>query len=666
MKKKIFMFVMAFAIIFPVAFLLSACGEKKVQSITVDDLLVGEFVEYEYGTSTDEIYSLENMKVTAIYDDNSTKVLNSDEYNIEFSKNSSPIDEIKSIPDVGHYDIYVSYEGFRQSTSFVIIPSTTPYYTISLSHKAWTYGDNVIPEVGLKNYQLQEDDSVNYYYIEKSEYDDLIEQGIKDVNYYANDWTYIKDGTNTLDAGQYYVFAYINFANEPNYTGLTVIDDNTLITVNKKRIVVTPEDAVGVSATTFYYGNSYNTSSDGKYIIEDIALKLIALGNNDVTISDIEGRFEWKNPDQTLNASNNGWSYPIVFIPDYSNNYEIVYSEGELTLPVTIEKGVVGNPEGMKIYFENTNEETTIPYDGQEHSVLLNNHFDIHNHGGVLKNIVTFTDKNGEDVVVRYEELEGGSDELYIDGLKETGTYTFTVSIVDKTNYCWENGTTEPIKFSVTIDLLNVEGNYQPVNPGTDGNLDPQPSYMEHWGRWMEVGMETTAPDYDAQIQIDYKDQNQTLNITGNLNNKYNDVATNDNPTYNDFITNTTLTHEKDSYVINGKVDTSDLNNEYTVTKNGEATNFVINENLHSLIITALRIDLANNSIFSEEQIWSVAQDSETLKIKVESNFEDGAILGVIVVHFVFDVEGNFVGHKVSVTSVDGTMSYSIQMKLVK
>ena len=663
MKKKILGLCFALVLLVPAVILLSACNEKKVQSITVDDLLVGSLAEYEYGTSTDEIYSLENMKVTAIYDDNSTKVLNSDEYNIEFSKNSSPIDEIKSIPDVGHYDIYVSYEGFRQGTSFVIIPSTTPYYTISLSHKAWTYGDNVIPEVGLKNYQSQEGDSVDYYYIEKSEYDDLIEQGIKDVNYYANDWTYIADGTNTLDAGQYYVFAYINFANEPNYTGLTVIDDNTLITVNKKRIVVTPEDAVGVSATTFYYGNSYNTSSDGKYIIGDIALKNIGLYNNSKTISDIAGRFEWKNPDQTLNASNNGQSYPIVFIPNYSNNYEIVYSEGELTLPVTIEKEVVGNPEEMKIYFENTNEKTTIPYDGQEHSVILNNHFDIHNYGGVLKNIVTFTDKNGEDVVVRYEELEGGSDELYIDGLKEAGKYTFIVSIVDKTNYCWENGTTDPIKFSVTIDLLNVEGNYQPVNPETDGNLDTQPSYMEYMGRWMEEGTETTARDYDAQIQIDYKDQNQTLNITGNLNNKYNDVAT-----YNDFITDTTLTDGKDSYVINGKVDTSGLDNKYTVTKNGETTNCVINENLHDLIMEALRIDLANNSISSEEQIWSVAQDSENLKIKIESNFEDedGVIVGVIVVHFVFDVEGNFVGHKVSVTREDGTMSYSIQMKLVK
>ena len=55
-------------------------------------------------------------------------------------------------------------------------------------------------------------------------------------------------------------------------------------------------------------------------------------------------------------------------------------------------------------------------------------------------------------------------------------------------------------------------------------------------------------------------------------------------------------------------------------------------------------------------------KDCENLKIKIESSFEGGNM----EVYFVFDAEGNFVEHKVSMTSVDGTMSYSIQMKLVK
>lgn len=664
MKKRYFSFIFAFVLLVPCMLLLTACGGKKVTTITIDNMFVGERkVEYEYGTSINDIISTD-LTVTAQYDDNSTKVLNSDEYKIEFFKDSQKVEKFKDLPDIGEYSIRVSYDIVMQESSFWIIPSENPYYTVSLSHKSWTYGDkNNIPTVTLANYDLQEGDNVSYYYIEKTVYDDLDEQEKKNPSGYY--WADVADGTTTLDAGQYYVFAQIDFVNPSNYTGLTVIDDNSLITVKKKNITVTPDDAAGVKALEFDYTNSGEATSGGDNHIGDITLDDISLANYGATISGVEGYFDWANPNETLDTSDNGKSYQIVFIPYSKDNYNVLYTEGELTLAVSVEKGIVGDSNEMKIYFEDSQTDT-ITYDGQEHSVLLNNHFDIHNYGGELKNIVTFKNQKGEDVAVRYEELEGGLDALFIDGLKEIGTYQFIVSIVDTTNYCWEDGTTEPITFSVKIvensDLLDVEGNYQLVNPATDGASNPQPAYMEYLLRWMGIGMKTTAPDYDAQIQIDYKDQNQTLNITGNLNNKYNDVATNDEPTYNDFITNTTLTHGKDSYVINGKVDTSGLNNEYTVTKNGETTNFVIDENLHSLIMDALRIDLANNLISSEEQISSVAQDSENLKFKVESSFGGGNVEA----YFVFDAEGNFVGHKVSMTSVDGTMSYSIQMKLVK
>ena len=661
MKKRYFSFIFAFVLLVPCMLLLTACGGKKVQSITVDNMFVGERQdEYQYGTSINDIISTD-LTVTAQYDDNSTKVLNSDEYKIEFFKDSQKVEKIKDLPDVGYYSIRVSYDIFMEESYFSIIPSENPYYTVFLSHKSWTYGDEgKIPTVNLANYDLQAGDIVSYYYIEKSEFDSLDEQEKKNPSNYANDWANVADGTTTLDAGQYYVFADIIFVNPSNYTGLTVIDDNSLITVKQKTITVTPDDAAGVKALEFDYINSGEATSAGDNHIGAITLDDISLENYGATISGVEGYFDWANPNETLDTSDDGKPYQIVFIPYSKDNYNVLYTGGKLTLAVSVKKGIVGDSNEMKIYFEESQTDT-ITYDGQEHSVLLNDHFDIHNYGGELKNIVTFKNQNGEDVAVRYEELEGGLDALYIDGLKEIGTYQFIVSIVDTANYCWEDGTTEPIQFSVKIvgnsDLLDVEDNYQPVNPETDGNQDPQPTYMEHLGKWMNEGKKTTAPNYDAQIQIDYKDQNQTLNITGNLNNKYNDVET-----YNDFITNTTLTHGKDSYVINGKVDTSGLNNEYTVTKNGEATNFVIDENLHSLIMEALGIDLAKNSMSSEEQIWSVAQDSENLKIKIELNFEDG----VTVVHFVFDAEGNFVGHKVSITSVDGTMSYSIQMKLVK
>ena len=443
---------MAFAIIFPVAFLLSACGEKKVQSITVDGLFVGDYVEYQYGTNRDEIFSLKNMQVTAIYTDNSTKVLNSDEYSIEFKKNSELIDEIKTVPDVGNYEINVYYDGFCQGGSFNIIRSETPYYTILLSHKAWTYGEEDIPEVSLGNYQLQGGDSVDYYCIEKSVYDNLSEEDKRDPRSYANYWADVENGDTTLDAGQYYVFADITFINESNHIGLTVIDNNALITVNKKTITVTSENASGVSALKFDYSNSYNFPQfDGDYLIGDLALKDIRLENYDKTISGVEGYFDWEDPEQTLNSSNNGDPYSIIFIPYSSNNYNVFYSD-EITLQVSIEKCVVDDKSTLDIYFADS-QTKMITYDGKEHSLLLES-FEIFKAGGELLNIVTFT-QNGKSVVVREENLEGGLDDFYVDGLKEVGTYTFIVSIVDKTNYCWENDanqtSTEDLTFTVEI-----------------------------------------------------------------------------------------------------------------------------------------------------------------------------------------------------------------------
>ena len=547
MKKKYFSFIFAFIMLVPCMLLLTACGGKKVSSITIDNMFVGERqVEYQYGTSINDIIST-NLTVTVNYDDNSKKVLEPNEYVVKYYKDSVEVDNFKAIPDVGNYSIEVIYDTSTEINTFTVVPSYKSPYEINLTKNTWDYC-NELPEISLDNYDLKDGETVDYYFIEESVYHDLTEDQKLDMEEYASPW---KGSSMYVYPGEYYVFGKINFIEQSNYTGVTKIDDNCLIIVTKQTINVTQDliDYYNFSAEYTFAEDTVNINlGDIDIIGEVIYLKPIGDGF-------IQGTLQWIDPDQVITIDNNGQSFPVKFIPFEEEDNRNYNFEGNLTLQVNIKR-----------------------------------------------------------------------------------------------------------------DILNVSGNYQPVNPETDGNQDPQPAYMEYMGRWMETGMETTAPDYNAQIQIDYKDQNQTLNITGNLNNKYNDVATNDEPSYNDFITNTTLTHGKDSYVINGKVDTSGLNNEYTVTKNGEATDFVIDADLHGLIMTALGIDLAKNSIFSEEPIYSVAQDDETLKIKIESNFEDedGVIVGVIVVHFVFDVEGNFVGHKVSMTSVDGTMSYSIQMKLVK
>ena len=44
------------------------------------------------------------------------------------------------------------------------------------------------------------------------------------------------------------------------------------------------------------------------------------------------------------------------------------------------------------------------------------------------------------------------------------------------------------LQVNIKRGILNVSGDYQPVDPETDGALNPQPAYVEHMGKWMEEG----------------------------------------------------------------------------------------------------------------------------------------------------------------------------------
>ena len=55
MKKRYFSFIFAFVLLVPCMLLLTACGGKKVTTITIDNMFVGERqVEYQYGTSIND------------------------------------------------------------------------------------------------------------------------------------------------------------------------------------------------------------------------------------------------------------------------------------------------------------------------------------------------------------------------------------------------------------------------------------------------------------------------------------------------------------------------------------------------------------------------------------------------------------------------------------
>lgn len=659
MKKKYFSLVVVFVLFMSLIFALTACNTTHVVSVTLENVFVDSLVEYEYGTSIDKIIN-KDIRVTAINSDNVKTVLTKDEYTLKYYKDNEQIDAFANIPDVGYYTIEASYENCSASLSFYIIPTNNSYYTISLSKQVWDY-DAEPAQVTLSNYELKEGDTVEYYCIEKSVYEGLSQDQKKDiVNNGAFVW--FKEQTCLLDAGQYYVFADIKFASPSNYTGITVIDNSTLITINKSKLVVASDDLTGIEAI-FDYGDG-NTGEGIEYILGDIKLGDVHLSNEYINLKsqngrDVFGYITWENPEQILNSDNNNNTYAVRFVPDNSYYQGNFYVADELTLPVEIKKGIVGNKSSMTMNFDE-NQSTEIVYDGNSHSLKLENFHIIH-YGGEISNAVTFTDKNGETVKIRYEENQGGLVSCYIDGLKDAGEYEYTITINDTTNYCWSDGTTAPLTFKVKIigdnNILDVSGNYSAVNPNEDAMLENPPAYIQYMGAWMEVGMETTAPDYNAKILIKYNDAQKNLLIEGTLNNQYTDAVT-----YNSFNTNTNLSDGTNNYSISGLVDTSGTNNDYTITKNGQPSDYIIDQQLDGLIMTALRIDLANIMISADTQTYSVCQDNEYIKVKIDTINSDGS---TTTAYMIFDLDGNFVGHKIEVSANDNAITYSIESVLI-
>lgn len=318
MKKKFIGFALAVALILPLAFLFSACGGKKVTGVRLENFFAGEAkVEYEYGATLNDIIST-NLKVFADFDDGSSQELTYGEYKITYRKDGQTISHISPIPDVGYYTLEYSYENIATSQSFYIIPTNNSPYTINLPQKTWTYADSV-ENPTLDNYELQEGETVTWYYIAKETYDNLTEIEKRNVTGYAIEFIDLS----LVNAGEHYIFAKINFIQTSNYTGVTQIDENALVTVNKKTITLTEADIKNAQSEA-YFTETAQTLADIEIQYNQIPLDSYRLYVNLV----------WKNPETAISASDVGKAFDVGFEfanPDDAINYTIICNES-LTL----------------------------------------------------------------------------------------------------------------------------------------------------------------------------------------------------------------------------------------------------------------------------------------------------------------------------------------------
>lgn len=213
--------------------------------------------------------------------------------------------------------------------------------------------------------------------------------------------------------------------------------------------------------------------------------------------------------------------------------------------------------------------------------------------------------------------------------------------------------------FSHTSSLLDTSGEYVKLEMITidDVTMPEVTSTTQALLTWMGADVYQTAVDgYSGVIKIDYSDATGDYKMQGTVENKYEDDY------LQIFKTNTELSDliNGSYYTIEGTVDT-DTTEGYENTTNltikdlhEQELKEIFSSDVDPFIFKALQINLLTNLDFSGDIQYFECVDENYLKLKM--TFDDGEA------YYIFDSNGNFVGHKVT-TSI-GEQSYSVEFKI--
>ncbi len=208
MKKKILSFCLAFAVIVPAIFLLSACGDKTPQKVLsymefVDEneSEINDLGSYEYSNYLD-INPTENLYLKLSYSDGSTEIIKFGDSKLnvtyKYTDSFNTIEEtLTSLPSsteykVGNYYVFVKYDKQEINIPFFIEKAKSGLeYTFAFTDDfvGWDYvnfpsNDELYDYIEIKeNNQIVNADISNIYYITKDGFNELKSNlGIEDTN----------------------------------------------------------------------------------------------------------------------------------------------------------------------------------------------------------------------------------------------------------------------------------------------------------------------------------------------------------------------------------------------------------------------------------------------------------------------------------------------------
>lgn len=504
MKKKIFVFLLAFVMILPCVVLLSACGEKKIRNIHTK---LGDSVEYnrnlggfEYSTGAQPaLEELNKMSLAIEYSDDSWTYVEFDDAKVKttIEYNGTTIEDFPAILESGSYTIKFFYDNSTTYAEvfFFVMASSNADYSITEVVNNWDYLN--MPDFNyavIENY-TGADSVITFYYIDKNLYQRIINEdpnAFSDTNNLPKELEnncIITTDNNRIPVGNWYLFARVPYTN--NYyeqltkpfaitvrpstlDSLGAYNDEISITAeytfNGDYINNVPLSAIDIEANDFYAYNSQYPDDQVMLSVDD-----------------------WANPNDVITCNDDNTTKPVKFKftnQQDANNFVLNADVSGYNVDITVNKALVNFPSfaksdsewvGAATITEEKNDFT--PYDLKFSNIFIDSFEGSLDNYENLFNVVEFYDVTNEEsaqnINIYYEngtlyknnnyqgpikvvlkKSDGG--ETYIPTIEiegnAIGTYNIQIKLKDKVNYQWGEFTSGYGSNDITL-TINITKN---------------------------------------------------------------------------------------------------------------------------------------------------------------------------------------------------------------
>ncbi len=417
---------------------------------------------FPYGTAYEDI--LPTFKVNLCYSDGSTKELAAGDYTVSYVKveeEDIPLQSIPAVPDAGFYQIIFDKGTFQARMIFTVESVVRTDLTLSLPRNEWEYDEaNPTPTVG--GYSVGEVSPV-YYCVSKDAFDALTDEQKAEYWLYVTPMYNMGEVPCTIAVGEYY--AYAEIPQDNNFTvSYTAVTPENAFTV--KKAVLHYDSAVSSNLQAVF---NYHSGIQGGINLGNINITVkdssIATGLKDRTGAEILGEYVWENSSVSIDSDDNGTAFPARY--QLNSLCEACYTveDGSIPVTLTVNKGAVMQPQ-LSIDSDNAHNanEGFGPYPDNALPYAV-----VNDDGGYNVRIFGEWDKNMIEITVKRVNSDGSSTTNKVAGLIGTllddGTYKYclswafidpaeyavTLSLKDKTNFTWYDGTTEDSVFRFEI-----------------------------------------------------------------------------------------------------------------------------------------------------------------------------------------------------------------------